>query len=54
MISILQDHFRRKGGVDRLDPISKEFGELIEILQLVDIPTINGVFTWNNHRGERN
>jgi len=30
------------------------FSDTIEGLRLVDIPTINGIFTWNNRRGGRN
>eukprot|EP00253_Pinus_taeda_P023904 PITA_23904 len=44
----------KRGGVRRQDPSMDEFSELITNLRLVDIPTINGVFTWNNRRGGRN
>jgi len=30
------------------------FNDMIESLRLVDIPTINGIFTWNNRRGGKN
>jgi len=32
----------------------EDFNELITEQRLVDIPTTNGVFTWNNRRGGRN
>lgn len=29
------------------------FHDLLNDIHLVDIPTVNGKYTWNNHRGER-
>ena len=29
------------------------FRDLLTDLKLVDIPIVNGIFTWNNRRGER-
>ena len=43
----------KKGGIRREDPDMALFRELLQDLHLVDIPTVNGDFTWNNRRGER-
>ena len=43
----------KKGGLRREDPDMALFRELINDLCLVDIPTINGNYIWNNRRGER-
>jgi len=40
-----------RGGVQREDPKMERFRDLQMELRLVDIPTINGKFTWNNRRG---
>jgi hypothetical protein len=42
----------KQGGLHRINQESKDFGKLIEKLILVDIPTRNGLFTWNNKRGK--
>jgi len=44
----------KKGGIRRPDQNMEEFNEMITEQRLVDIPTINGVHTWNNRRGGRN
>eukprot|EP00253_Pinus_taeda_P003988 PITA_03988 len=44
----------KRGGVRRQDPSMDEFNDLITNLRLVDTPTTNGVFTWNNRQGGRN
>lgn len=44
----------KKGGVRRPDQNMEEFNEMIIEQRLVDIPTTNGVHTWNNRRGGRN
>jgi len=41
----------KKGGIRKLDKDSKAFHSTIEGLSLIDIPTNNGIFTWNNRRG---
>jgi exonuclease III len=43
----------KKGGIRREDPEMALFRELLHDLRLVDIPTVNGQYTWNNRRGER-
>lgn len=30
------------------------FNDMVEGLRLVDTPTINGIYTWNNRRGGKN
>lgn len=41
----------KRGGISRPDQNMEEFNEMIREQQLVDIPTINDIHTWNN-RGE--
>jgi exonuclease III len=41
----------KKGGVRKLDLENKRFKEVLEELNLVDLPTQGGIFTWNNRRG---
>lgn len=40
----------KKGGLQREDLEIKRFRDLQTKLKLVDIPTINGKYTWNNRR----
>jgi hypothetical protein len=40
----------KKGGTRRLDRDAKEFSAFIEAMEMVDIRTNNGQFTWNNKR----
>jgi hypothetical protein len=42
----------KKGGIRREEPEMALFRELLHDLHLVDIPTVNGQYTWNNCRGE--
>jgi len=42
----------KKGNIHKLYQESKDFGDLIENLGLVDVPTRNCTFTWNNIRGK--
>jgi len=44
----------KKGGKSRPDQDMEAFSEIITEQRLVDIPRINGVYTWNNRRGGRN
>eukprot|EP00253_Pinus_taeda_P029130 PITA_29130 len=44
----------KKGGLRRRDHFMDSFNEMIEELRLVDIQTINGIYTWNNRRGGKN
>ena len=45
---------KKKGGIRKLNPISEYFNEVIANLELVDVRTTNGTFTWNNKRtGDR-
>ena len=43
---------KKKGGIRREDPEMEIFRDLLTDLHLVDIPTVNGMFTWNNRCGE--
>ena len=38
----------KKGGIHQINPISEMFNEVIDNLNLVDVRTTNGNFTWNN------
>lgn len=44
----------KRGGIRKTDNYMEKFNDIIEELRLVDIHTINGIFTWNNRRGGRN
>jgi len=52
--NLIRDLGEKRGGIRRQDPSMEEFNDLIANLRLVDTPTSNGVFTWNNRRGGRN
>ena len=41
----------KRGGIRRLDLGSQAFQSMIDNLNLIDIPTKNGIHTWNNRRG---
>ena len=51
--NIILNLLEKKGGIRREEPEMTLFREVIQDLHLVDIPTVNGKFTWNNRRGER-
>jgi len=51
MIKSLEE---KKGGKSRPDQDMEAFSEMITYQRLVDIPTRNGVYTWNNWRGRKN
>ena len=42
----------KRGGIRRLDLDSQAFQRMIEDLNFTEIPTKNGIHTWNNKRGE--
>lgn len=42
---------RKKGGLQLEDEDMERFRETKTTLQLIDINTINGKYTWNNRRG---
>lgn len=44
----------KRGGIRRENQYMGEFDEMITEQRLVDIPTINGIHTWNNRRGGKN
>lgn len=44
----------KSGGLRRTDLDMEAFGDMISDERLVDIPTINGIHTWNNRRGGKN
>eukprot|EP00253_Pinus_taeda_P028344 PITA_28344 len=52
--NLIRDLGEKKGGIRRPDQSMEEFNELITEQRLVDIPTTNDVFTWNNRRGGKN
>jgi len=43
--NMIKSPIEKKGGIQRLDPKSKEFGNLIKHFTLIDGPTKNGLFT---------
>ena len=43
----------KRGGIRREEPEMELFRDLLIDLHLVDIPTVNGMYTWNNRRRER-
>ena len=49
--NLIHDLGEKKGGIRRPYQSMEEFNELLIDQRLVDIPTTNGVFTWNNRRG---
>lgn len=51
MIKMIEE---KGGGINRPGQDMEEFNEMITEKILVDIPTINGIHTWNNRRGGRN
>lgn len=44
----------KKGGIRRTDQFMDMFNDIIAEQRLVDMQTINGIFTWNNRRGGKN
>jgi exonuclease III len=40
----------KRGGIARLDPSSNLLRDMIGLLNLIDVKTSNGIFTWNNRR----
>lgn len=44
----------KKGGIRKFYQYMEMFSEMINEQRLVDILTINGVYTWNNRRGGKN
>jgi hypothetical protein len=50
--NMITNPMEKQGGLRRIDQESKSFGELIENISLVDVPSRNGIFTWNNKRGK--
>ena len=44
----------KKGGLHRLEQENLAFCKTIQDLQLVDLETSNGVYTWNNRQGGKN
>ena len=51
MIRIVDE---KKGGIRTPDQNMETFNEMITEQRLVDIPTINGIYTWNNQRRGKN
>ena len=52
--NLIRNLDEKKGGIRHLNPISEYFNEVIDNLELIDVRTNNGIFTWNNKRtGDR-
>ena len=51
MITTLEE---KRGGLRRIDSDMEAFKDMISEQRMVDIQTINGTHTWNNHRGGTN
>lgn len=49
--NIIRSFHEKKGGIRRLEQISKVFNDYIKNLHLADLPCNNDIYTWNNHRG---
>lgn len=41
----------KKGGLRRLDKDAEDFSTFIAAFKLIDVPTVNGLHTWNNKQG---
>jgi len=48
MITTLEE---KKGGLRRLDKDAEAFNTFIAASKLIDVPTVNGLYTWNNKQG---
>jgi hypothetical protein len=48
--NIITSLVEKKGGTRRLDRDAEEFSVSIDTVEMVDIKTNNGQFTWNNKR----
>lgn len=48
MITTLEE---KKGGLRRLDKDAEAFNTFIATSKLIDVPTVNGLYTWNNKQG---
>jgi hypothetical protein len=46
--NIITSLAKKKGGTRRLDRDAEEFSKLIDTMEMVDLKTKNGQFTWNN------
>lgn len=49
--NLITSREEKEGGISREDPEMERFRDVQAELRMVDIPTINGKFTWNNRRG---
>lgn len=52
--NMIRELGEKRGGTRKEDQSMEEFNEMIRDQRLVDIPTTNGVHTWNNRRGGKN
>jgi hypothetical protein len=48
--NIIMTLVEKKGGTRRLDRDAEEFSSFIDTMEMVDIRTSNGQFTWNSKR----
>lgn len=48
MITTLEE---KKGGLRRLDKDAEAFNTFRATSKLIDVPTVNGLYTWNNKQG---
>lgn len=49
--NMITNFAEKRGGIWKLNKDSEAFLTTIENLNLIDIPTNNGIYTWNNRRG---
>ena len=49
--NVITNLAEKKGGLQRLDKDSEAFNTFIAESKLINIPTVNGLHTWNNKQG---
>jgi hypothetical protein len=52
--NIIMSLAEKRGGTRRLDRDAEEFSKFIDTVEMVDLKTNNGQFTWNNKRMNQN
>lgn len=52
--NMIRDLGEKRGGIRKEDHNMEDFNDFISEQRMVDIPTINGIHTWNNRRGGQN
>ena len=46
--NLIRNLDEKKGGIQNLNSVSNHFNSVINDLNLIDVRTSNGIFTWNN------